>query len=474
MSKKKLADIEKDFSNWYQDVVYEAELVDQAPVRGCFVIRPYGTEIWENIKGVLNKRIKETGHENAIFPLFIPKSFIEKEAEHVEGFAPELAIVTHAGGKELEEALVVRPTSETMIHFMFAKWIKSWRDLPLKINHWANVVRWEMRPRAFIRTTEFFWQEGHTAHETEEEAEQEVKIMLQEYVNLAQDYLAIPVIAGLKSDSEKFPGAQKTYTFEAFMPDGKAIQMGTSHLLSQSFAKSFDMLYQNKEGKMEFPHLTSWGATTRLIGAMVMMHGDQKGLVLPPKIAPIQVVIIPILKKNADNSLVLEVAQLLKEKLNAFARVKIDDDESKSPGAKFYKWELKGIPVRIEIGPRDIENKVAIVADRLGETKESIALSNIKYYVKELLESMQDKLFERAKEKLENMWYKEEKLVEFGPVLKEKCGAYQTGWCRDSECEKELKKYQAFTRCLLEEKTFAKCFNCDKNSVSDVLVAKSY
>jgi len=474
MSKKKLADIEKDFAQWYQDVVYEAELVDQAPVRGCFVLRPYATQIWENIKGVLDKRIKETGHENAIFPLFIPKSFIEKEAKHVEGFAPELAVVTHAGGKELEEALVVRPTSETMIHFMFAKWIKSWRDLPLKINHWSNVVRWEMRPRAFIRTTEFFWQEGHTAHANLEEAEQEAKMMLQEYVNLAQDYLAVPVVSGLKSDSEKFPGAQKTYTFEAFMPDGKAVQMGTSHILSQNFAKSFDMSYQNKEGKMVFPHLTSWGATTRLIGAMIMMHGDQKGLVLPPKIAPIQVVIIPILKKNVDNSLVLEVAQVLKEKLDVFARVKIDDDETKSPGAKFYKWELKGVPVRIEIGPRDIENKIAIIADRLGETKESISLSNVEYYIKELLESVQDKMFKRAKVKLESMRHKGEKLTDFGPVLKEKCGVYQTGWCRDPECEKELKKYQAFTRCLLKEKTFAKCFYCDKDSVSDVLVAKSY
>jgi len=474
MSKQKLPDREKDFAQWYQEVVYAAELVDQAPVRGCFVIRPYGTEIWENIKSILDKRIKETGHENAIFPLFIPQSFIAKEAEHIEGFAPELAVVTHAGGKVLDEPLVVRPTSETMIHFMFAKWIKSWRDLPLKINHWANVVRWEMRPRAFLRTTEFFWQEGHTAHASYEEAEKEVLLMLQEYVNLAQDYMAIPVIPGLKSESEKFPGAEKTYTFEALMPDGKAVQMGTSHLLSQNFAKSFDMTYQDKEGKLAYPYLTSWGATTRLIGTLIMMHGDQKGLVLPPKIAPIQVVIIPILKKNIDNSAVLNVANTVKEILQAFASVKIDDDETKTPGAKFYKWELKGVPVRIEIGPRDVENNVAVVADRLGESKEAIVIDDIGSYVKNLLETMQNKLFERAKERLQAQWHKKEKLSEFGKIMQKEGGLYQTGWCRNPACEQELKKYQAMTRCLLEEKTFSTCFFCDKESVSDVLVAKSY
>ena len=474
MSKKKLPDIEKDFAQWYQEVVYTAELVDQAPVRGCFVIRPYGTAIWEKVKSILDEKIKETGHENAIFPLFIPQSFIAKEAEHVEGFAPELAIVTHGGGKKLEEPLVVRPTSETMIHFMFAKWIKSWRDLPLKINHWANVVRWEMRPRAFIRTTEFFWQEGHTAHASYEEAEQEVLLMLQEYVNLAQDYMAIPVVPGLKSESEKFPGAEKTYTFEALMPDGKAVQMGTSHLLSQNFAKSFEMTYQNKEGKLAHPYLTSWGATTRLIGALIMTHGDQKGLVLPPKIAPIQVVIIPILKKNVDNSAVLHAAHLIKKKLQSSASVTIDDDETKTPGAKFYKWELRGVPVRIEIGPRDVENSVAVVADRLGESKESIAIDSIASYVNTLLENMQHKLFARAKEKLNQQWHKKEELANFGKNMQKNGGFYQTGWCRNPECEKELKKYQAFTRCLLQEKTFATCFFCDKESVSDVLVAKSY
>ena len=472
---KKLPDIQKDFSQWYQDVIYKAELADQSPVRGCIVIRPYGTAIWENIKSTLDKRIKETGHKNAIFPLLIPQSFISKEAEHIEGFSPELAIVTHAGGKELEEPLVIRPTSETMIHYMFAKWIKSWRDLPMKINQWANVVRWEMRPRAFLRTTEFFWQEGHTAHETVKQAEEEALMMLQEYVNLAQNYLAIPVISGLKSESEKFPGADKTYTFESIMPDGKAVQMGTSHIISRNFAKAFGMSYQNRKGQLDYPYLTSWGASTRLIGAMVMVHGDQKGLVLPPKVAPIQVVIVPILKKGADNTAVLNIADKVKDKLlENNVSVYIDDDETKSPGAKFYKWELKGVPVRIEIGPRDVEQKKVVVVDRLGESKEAIAVDEIEGYVVDLLESIQNKLFERAKKKLESLWFKKEKLSEFGKDLTQKGGFYQTGWCRSPECEKELKKYQASTRCLLEEKTFDKCFYCDKDSISDVLIAKSY
>jgi len=474
MSKKKLPDIEKDFAKWYQEVIYDAQLADQSPVRGCMVVMPYGTTLWENIKSILDKRIKETGHENAIFPLLIPKSFISKEAEHVEGFSPELAIVTYAGGKELEEPLVVRPTSETMVHFMFARWIKSWRDLPMKINQWANVIRWEMRPRAFLRTSEFFWQEGHTAHETAQEAEQEATTMLQEYVNLAQNYLAIPVISGLKSETEKFPGADKTFTFEALMPDGKAVQMGTSHIISQNFAKAFGITYQDREGKQSYPYLTSWGATTRLIGAMVMTHGDQKGLIIPPKVAPVCVVIIPILKKGADNKAVLDMAHTVKNKLKSITTVLIDDDETKSPGAKFYKWELKGVPVRIEIGPRDVEQQKVIVADRLGENKEAISLDVVDTYVADLIESIQNKLFDRAKKRLEQNKKSGAKLSEFGKDLSKNGGFYQTGWCRNPDCEKELKKYQATTRCLLAEKTFETCFNCDKESTSDVLVAKAY
>lgn len=473
MSKQTLPDINIDFAKWYNEVVYQAELVDHSPVRGTMIIRPYGYAIWENIVAVLDKRIKETGHKNASFPLFIPESFFKKEAEHVEGFAPELAIVTHAGGKKLEEPLVVRPTSETIIHYMFAKWLNSWRDLPIKINQWANVVRWEMRPRPFIRTTEFFWQEGHTAHETYKEAEQEARTMMQEYVNLAQNYLAIPVIAGTKTESEKFPGADITLTFEAIMQDGKALQMGTSHLLSQNFAKAFDMKFQDRNKQQAYPYLTSWGATTRLIGAMVMTHGDAKGLVLPPQVAPHQVVIIPILKKDGDNQKTLEIAQKIKESFGDI-RCLIDDRENKSPGAKFYEWELKGVPVRIEIGPRDIAANYAMVANRLTGEKQTIGLDVIAKKIHTLLGKIQHDMFAKAKEKQQSLWHKAEKLIDFGPTLEKENGLYQTGWCGSAQCELELKKYKAFSRCVLEDKTFEECFNCSEKSKQDILVAKAY
>ncbi len=472
---KKLPDITKDFPAWYQEVISQAELADNSPVRGAMVIRPYGYAIWENIKRILDRRIKETGHQNAAFPLLIPESFLKKEAEHVGGFAPELAVVTHAGGKKLEEPLVIRPTSETIVHYMFAKWIKSWRDLPLKINQWANIVRWELRTRPFLRTTEIFWQEGHTAHETYEQADIEVRMMLQEYVALAHDYLAIPVITGLKTEQEKFPGSEKTMTLEAFMPDGKALQMGTSHLLSQSFAKVFDMSFQNREEKLSYPYLTSWGVTTRLIGAVVMMHGDQKGLMLPPNIAPIQVVIIPIVKKGEDNAAVSQVAQdLAKELKNKNISVHIDDGATKTPGAKFYHWELKGVPVRIEIGPRDLANKQAVVVDRLGLGKKSIPLTQIPQELPLLLDDIQQHLFERAQIRLKQMWHKSEKLAEFGPQLDKQVGFYQTSWCGNAKCEAELKKYKATIRCILDGREFDTCFYCGKQSKQDVLVAKAY
>jgi len=471
---KGLSDIKQNFSQWYLDVIYQAELVDQSPVRGCMVIRPYGNALWENIKTVLDRRIKETGHENAVFPLFIPQSFLTKEAEHVEGFSPELAVVTHAGGKELEEPLVVRPTSETMIHFMFAKWLNSWRDLPIKINQWANIVRWEMRTRPFLRTIEFFWQEGHTAHETAQEAEDEAVMMLQEYVDLAQNYLAIPVIKGKKSESEKFPGADKTLTFEGLMPDGKALQMGTSHLISQNFAKAFEMNYQDRDGNLAYPYLTSWGATTRLVGALIMTHGDQKGLVIPPKIAPIQIIIVPILKTGADNEAVLKAAHGMKDRLQKDFRVEIDTDDTKSPGAKFYKWELRGVPLRIEIGPRDLENKQAMVVDRLGLSKKAVAVDELGDYVAAQLELIQKTLFERAQERLTKQWQQAEKLSEFGKKMSEEGGLFQTGWCADPACEEQLKEYQGTIRCLIEETKHKTCFNCGKESKGDVLVAKSY
>jgi prolyl-tRNA synthetase len=470
-----LSDIKTQFPEWYQDVIYQAELADQSPVRGSFVIRPYGCALWEIIQKHLDERIKETGHQNALFPLFIPESFLKREAEHIEGFAPELAIVTHAGGKELEERLVVRPTSETIIHYMFARWIKSWRDLPLKINQWANIVRWEMRPRAFLRTTEIFWQEGHTAHATLQEASDEVQTMLGEYVNLAHNWLAIPVITGRKSDQEKFPGAVETYTFESLMQDGKALQMGTSHLLSQSFAHSFEMKFQDADGNLSYPYLTSWGVTTRLIGALVMVHGDQKGLVLPPMVAPVQVVIIPIFKKNTDSSELMRVVDTVTSKLKVVGvRFYVDADAHETPGSKFFKWELKGVPLRIEIGMRDVQSNVCIVADRLGNAKQSISLETIAQELPVLLTSMQQRLFKAAQDRLQSMWYKSARLSEFGPLLDTAPGFYQTGWCQQASCEEQLKAYKATTRCLLAEKTFETCFNCTNPSKGDVLIARSY
>lgn len=472
---QKLPNISTNFSDWYNEIIYQAELVDQSPVRGTVIIRPYGYAIWEQIRNYLDERIKETGHQNAAFPLFIPESFLKKEAKHVEGFAPELAVVTHAGGKELEEPLVVRPTSETIVHYMFARWIKSWRDLPLKINQWANVVRWELRSRPFLRTTEFFWQEGHTAHATKDEALKEVLTMLDEYVNLATNVLAIPVVTGLKSESEKFPGAEQTYTFEGLMPDGKALQMGTSHLLSQNFAHAFDMKYQDKEEKIAYPYLTSWGATTRLVGAVVMMHGDQRGLVLPPKVAPVQVIVIPILKTGADNSTVLEkVAAIVAAGKKAGIRIQADLDETKTPGAKFYYWEMRGVPLRIEIGPRDLEKDGVVVVDRLGISKEFVPFKQLDHYLEKQLQVVHKELYNRAFKKRDAQWHMGDKLTTFGKDLEEKGGFYQTGWCGDTACEDQLKKYKATTRCLLKEKKAKYCFNCDKASKQDVLVARAY
>jgi prolyl-tRNA synthetase len=463
------------FADWYQEVIYQAELVDQAPVRGCFVIRPYGYAIWEVIQAELDRRIKATGHENASFPLLIPESFLKREAEHVEGFAPELAVVTHAGGKPLEEPLVVRPTSETIIHYMFARWIKSWRDLPMKINQWGNVVRWEMRPRAFLRTTEFMWQEGHTAHETLEEANTEVMLMLEQYRQIYEDYLAIPVVPGPKSAGEKFPGADKTMTLEALMPDGRALQCCTSHLISRDFARAFEMTFQNRDGIVEYPYLTSWGFTTRSIGALIMTHGDDKGLVLPPRVAPIQVVIIPIVKETADNEAIVVAARELAQGLvSQGIRVMLDESTHKTPGAKFYHWEMRGVPVRIEIGPRDLAQQQAVLVDRLTGTKQTMLLADIPQSIVPKLAQLQQDMFERARKHTKSIWYKQAKLVDFAKQLEEKSGFYQAGWCGKPACEQKLKEHRASIRCLLGERTCSTCFNCDEKSETDILIAKSY
>lgn len=473
--KQQLPDFKNAFPEWYNEVIFQAELVDQSPVRGAMVVMPYGCAIWEAIVKVMDERIKATGHSNALFPLFIPESFLKKEADHVEGFAPELAVVTHAGGHELEEPLIVRPTSETIIHYMFARWIKSWRDLPLKINQWANVVRWEMRPRPFLRTTEFYWQEGHTAHATRDEAYNHVKLMLDEYVSFCRNYLAIPVIAGRKTDQEKFPGAEITLTFEGIMPDGKALQMGTSHLLSQSFAHAFDMKFQTQEGTLAYPYLTSWGTTTRLVGATVMVHGDQKGLVLPPKIAPIQVVIIPIIKSGSDSTALINTINELESQLKTKGiRVFVDNDTQKSPGFKFNYWELKGVPLRFEIGIRDLDAQVVTVVSRISDKKQ-YSFNDIVSLTPTLLDEIQSQLLLRAEQHVESVIQKIS-IINSVELFERNGIAYKTSWCTNKECETRLKDYKASIRCILEhEETLHKtCFGCSKQAVLNVIVARSY
>jgi prolyl-tRNA synthetase len=482
---EKLADIKNNFPQWYQDIVYKAELADQSPSPGFFVIRPYGYALWENIKQVLDKKIKDTGTQNAYFPILIPESFLKKEEKHVEGFAPELAVVTHAGGKKLEEPLVVRPTSETIIYDMFSKWIKSWRDLPFKINQWANVVRWEMRPRAFLRSREFLWQEGHTAHRNLPEATQMAKEILDLYKNFIEEHLAIPVIAGEKSETERFAGASNTFTMEALMQDGKALQMGTTHILLQSFSKAFNILFQDKDNSMQSPYCTSWGLSTRLIGALIMVHGDQNGLVMPPRIAPIQVVIIPIVpSKKTEQAETLK--NVVADKVNKLKdwltqkniRVHVDNDPHKSPGAKFFHWEMRGVPIRVEIGPKDLEAGVVAIAKRLKydneKKKDFVDFGSAPEVIEGLLLQIQKDMFKRAGENLHNQWYQADKLENFGPKLEKDNGIYQSGWCGRKECEDKLKPCKGTIRCLVEGKVHSTCFACEKESKHEVLIAKAY
>ena len=363
MAEEKLTSQKENFSEWYNQVVLRADLADYSPVRGCMVVKPYGWALWENIKADLDRRFKETGHVNAAFPMLIPMSFFEKEKDHVEGFSPELAVVTHGGGQELEEPLAVRPTSETIIGYMYAKWIKSWRDLPVKINQWANVMRWEMRPRLFLRTAEFYWQEGHTAHATYEEAQEETLQMLNVYADFARNMAAIPVLKGVKSETEKFPGAVNTYSIEAMMGDTKALQAGTSHNLGQNFAKAFDIKYLSPNNTLEYCWTTSWGVSTRLIGAIIMAHGDDNGLVLPPRLAPYQIVIVPIFRNDDEKAVVMECVDKVTAQLKDF-RIKVDDRTELTPGFKYHEWELRGVPLRLEIGPKDVEKNSVMAARR--------------------------------------------------------------------------------------------------------------
>ncbi len=468
---EQIADIDADFPQWYTDVVLKTKLVDYGPVKGTMVIRPYGYAIWENIQKELDKRFKATGHENAYFPLLIPMSYFTKEAEHVEGFAPEVAVVTHAGGEELAEPLAIRPTSETIFGSMYSKWLQSYRDLPIKINQWANVMRWEKTTRPFLRTSEFLWQEGHTAHATEEEAMEETMKMLGVYKEFAENCLAIPVITGRKTEKEKFAGAVATFGMEAMMKDGKSLQAGTSHYLGQNFAKSFDIKYLDKDGAQKYAYTSSWGVSTRLIGALIMSHGDQRGLVLPPVVAPLQVVIVPIAQKKEG---VLEKCSQVKFALEkAGIRVTLDDGEQ-SPGWKFNEWEMKGVPLRIELGPRDIENGKALVFRRDTCEKAEYELADIVKSVKALLKTVQKDMLKSAKARRDGrIVYAKDMAgilngVENGNFVK-------AGWCGCRECEDKIKAETAATaRVYAEGEKSKTCAVCGKKALHTVIFARAY
>jgi prolyl-tRNA synthetase len=485
MESGKITKQSEDFPSWYQDVVREGDLAEVAKiVKGCMVIKPHGYAIWEKIQADLDRRFKETGHQNAYFPLLIPMSFINREAEHVEGFAPEIAVVTHAGGKELpkDEQYCIRPTSETIIGHFFSKWIDSYRDLPMLINQWANVMRWEMHTRMFLRTTEFLWQEGHTAHANHEEAREEVTRMLNVYGNFAEQVMAMPVIRGIKTDSEKFAGALQTQCIEAMMRDGKALQAGTSHDLGQNFGKAFDVKFQSAEGREEFVWQTSWGVSTRLIGGLIMSHSDDSGLILPPKLAPIQTVIVPIARKDSEKETVMPVVDKLAADLRAKGiAVKVDDREGKRPGEKYYEWERKGVPIRIELGPRDVASGEAMTRLRVAEDKVKMKIDTLADDMPGVLDGFQKMLLERA------LKFREENTVtvdtwdDFNDVFSN--GQSKFAWCHwdgTRETEAKIKEETRVTiRCIPlpgqgpapEE---GKCVRTGKPSSQRVLMAKSY
>src|SRR5687767_1147581 len=485
---KKLTKRADDFSAWYNEVVLKAELADYSPVRGCMVIRPRGYGIWERMQQQLDTMFKETGHENAYFPLFIPESFLKKEAEHVEGFAPETAVVTHGGGKKLEEPLIVRPTSETIIYAMYAKWVQSYRDLPILINQWANVVRWEMRTRLFLRTLEFLWQEGHTAHATAAEAEEEARKMLGVYRDFMEGYMAMPVVTGIKTDAERFAGAVRTYTLEAMMQDNKALQAGTSHNLGQNFAKAFDLKFQSESGTTEFAWNTSWGVSTRLIGALVMTHGDDFGLRVPPLLAPIELVIVPIWRSDADKERVLEAARNIAAGLTGWERrktgklrVHLDDREGMTPGSKYYEWELRGIPLRLEIGPRDIDANQCVLVRRDNRVKRTITLESIGEDVADLLNIIQTDMTVAAFERREaNSHRGDIDYSRFREIMDGDAGFVYAGFCGSIECEQSIKEETKATIRVLPDEEFrsaeapTRCVKCGSKSVAEALWAKAY
>ena len=480
-----------DYAVWYTDVIIKSGLADYGPVKGTMVIRPYGYELWENIKSALDKMLKDSGHVNAYFPLFIPKSFLASEAKHVEGFAKECAVVTHhrlrttADGKsvevdpdsKLEEEVIVRPTSETVIWSMYKKWIQSYRDLPLLINQWANVVRWEMRTRLFLRTTEFLWQEGHTAHETNEEAEEETLKILEIYRQLAEDYLAMPVLIGLKTDSEKFAGAEKTYSIEAMMGDKRALQAGTSHNLGQNFAKAFGVTFQNRQNKEELVYATSWGVSTRLIGGVVMAHGDDKGLVLPPQIAPIQVIVIPIAKTDDDKKIIMDnINNIINQCIKEGVRIKVDESNN-SPGFKFNEWELKGVPIRLEIGLRDISNKEAILARRDLGDKKPVKLNILVKTILNLLDEIQSNVLYKATDFRDKNTTRVDSYKEFKNIISNNGGFIRCGWDGTEETETAIKnETKATIRCIPfnSNSKGLKCIYSGADAMYEVIFAKAY
>ncbi|GAB2722180.1 proline--tRNA ligase [Paenibacillus thermoaerophilus] len=473
---KEITPQQEDFSRWYIDTITKAELMSYSPVRGCVVLRPDGYEIWELIQRELDARFKETGHRNAYFPLFIPESFFQKEKEHVEGFNPELPWVTEAGGEKLEERLAIRPTSETMIGHMYANWIQSYRDLPVLINQWANVVRWEKRTLPFLRTTEFLWQEGHTAHEDEADARRETMQMLEVYREFAENVLAIPVIVGQKTPSEKFAGAVDTYSIEAMMRDGKAVQAGTSHYLGTNFAQAFNIQYLDRENKQQYVHTTSWGVSTRLIGALIMVHGDDRGLVLPPKVAPLQAVMIPIGPPKTREQVLKRTDELFAELKRAGIRVKVDDRDQ-SPGWKFNEYEMRGVPVRIELGPRDLDNGVVVLVSRVSGEKRTVEQANIVEEVRKMLEENHKLMYERALKFRDEHMTDVDSLDEFRSFLEEKRGFALAGWCGSDACERQVKEETGATsRNIPFEPKVRKsaCLVCGAPAAHTVVFGRSY
>jgi prolyl-tRNA synthetase len=479
MAEEKLTPRNEDFSEWYNQIVLRAELADYAPVRGCMVVRPYGWALWENIQAGLDRRFKDTGHVNAAFPLFIPMSFLEKEKEHVEGFSPELAVVTIGGGEKLEEPLVVRPTSETIIGSMYSKWVKSYRDLPVLINQWGNVVRWELRTRLFLRTLEFYWQEGHTAHATEQEAREETMRMLGVYADFAINEAAVPVIPGIKSQAEKFAGASMSTTIEAMMGDTRALQSGTSHFLGQNFARAFDIQFLDENNTLQYAWTTSWGFSTRFIGAIIMTHGDDQGLILPPHLAPFQVVIVPIFKSDSESSAVMEAVDRVHGELKAAGvRVKVDDRREVTPGFKFNDWEMRGVPLRIEIGPKDVEKGTVALARRDipgREGKSFTPQAGLGTVIPDLLATIQKSLLDRATAFRDSHIFDPKDYEELKKVVQN--GWAYSYWCESAECEAKVKEEtRATTRCIPidQQEGLGKCIVCGEEARRKVYFAKAY